>query len=643
MVAEFEIASIINDDHTMDAYIKGNAFEALTQIIHNSLDASASRIDVSIKYNLLGVIETISVLDNGCGIKAPDKNNEWDPFLRRGYSEKKIGQTNKFNRNLHGKNGDGRFKSYALGAVVEWKSKTTETTTIIVGKEDAPQTFQFKNGDKLDEINTPTGTLFTAYANDRNIDLPDGEKLKENLERHFLTVLDVDKKTNNSVSIYLNGEKLSVSEHIDASSTETLKAPYDDVNVKTIIWKQNSADNNRLFWCDHSYNILKEERLDSSVQKTNNSLYIASKRVEEAKNNKTLEFSEENKDFSEIEKQAKEIRENFLIYQKKLKTNDIIKSLKEQNLYPYNEEDLSPSEKVSQPLYDNIIIKINEKKPAVLRNPSTRKFIAATVKVLIEQEPEHFVNILQNLLELTSEETIEFSKLLNETPLPAMIKTTKIVSDRLKFLSGLRYMVYGDLAKTIRERSQLHKILEKEPWIFGEQFNLSFSDQSFNTLINEIRSQIDGLSIEEEFEGGHRIPDLFFTKKQYFEQDPWALIVELKRPKVTIGKKEAQQIRDYYDIIKDCPEFQNWKIDLIIISSDIEKNIIDGDIVDTKSGLMGYSEKNPLKKIYIKRWGDILDKNSYAMNMLKQSLEIDLSSNTGADYVKNKYSEILNI
>ena len=79
------------------------------------------------------------------------------------------------------------------------------------------------------------------------------------------------------------------------------------------------------------------------------------------------------------------------------------------------------------------------------------------------------------------------------------------------------------------------------------------------------------------------------------------------------------------------------------VSSDIEKNIIDGDIVDTKSGLMGYSEKNPLKKIYIKRWGDILDKNSYAMNMLKQSLEIDLSSNTGADYVKNKYSEILNI
>ena len=151
-----------------------------------------------------------------------------------------------------------------------------------------------------------------------------------------------------------------------------------------------------------------------------------------AQNTFSAQFIENSKDFSEIEKQAKEIRENFLIYQKKLKTNDIIKSLKEQNLYPYNEEDLSPSEKVSQPLYDNIIIKINEKKPAVLRNPSTRKFIAATVKVLIEQEPEHFVNILQNLLELTSEETIEFSKLLNETPLPAMIKTTKIVSDRLK-------------------------------------------------------------------------------------------------------------------------------------------------------------------------------------------------------------------
>ena len=637
MNAEFELAPIINDDHTMDAYIKGSAFEALTQIVHNSLDASATRIDISVNYNLLGTIATICVLDDGCGIKAPDKNNEWDPFLRRGYSEKKIGQTNKFNRNLHGKNGDGRFKSYALGAVVEWKSKTTETTTIIVGKEEKPQAFHIRNGDILDEIKTPTGTLFTAYANDRDIDLSDIELLKENLERHFLTVLDADPKINNSVSIYLNGEKLSIREHIDASSTEKLRAPYDDVSVKTIIWKQNSADNNRLFWCDHSYNILKEERLDNTIQKTNNSLYIASKRIEQAKNDKILEFSKDNKEFSEIEKQAREIRENFLIYQKKLKTSDIIRSLKEQNLYPYNEQNLSSSDKISQPLYDNIIIKINEKKPAVLRNATTRKIIAATVKILIEQEPEHFVKILQNLLELTSEETIEFSKLLDETPLPAMIKTTRIVSDRIKFLNGLRNIVYGDLSKTIKERSQLHKILENEAWIFGEEFFLSHSDQAFNTIINDIRMQVPDLVVEEEFDGGHRIPDLFFTKKQYYGQDPWALIVELKRPKVNIGKKETQQIKDYYDIIKERPEFKNWKMDLVIISSDINDNILKGDIANIKTGEMYYSNQDPLKKLYIKQWGDFLDKNDFMLDMLKKSLELNFNQNTGKDYINNKF------
>lgn len=638
---DFEIASIINDDRTMDSYIKGDAFEALTQIIYNSLDASASHIDVNIKYNNLNFIEIIQVLDNGCGIQAPDINNKWDPFLRRGYSEKKIGQINKFNRNLHGKNGDGRFKSYALGSVIEWKSKTTDNSTIIVGRDTNPQAFEIKNGETLTEIATETGTLFTAYVNGKNINLPSFENLKADLERHFLTVIGESVNNKNAVSIYLNNKKLSVHEHIENQSENELNSPYNDVKVKTIIWKQNSSDNNKLFWCDQSYNILKEERLDLSVQKTDNSLYISSQRIEKAKKNNTLEIIQDSKEFTDIKKQAEQIREKVLLEYKKLKTGDIIKRLKDENIYPYDEQNLSSTDKITQPLYDSIIIKINEKKPAFLRGEKSKRYIVKTIKILIEEEPEHFIKILESLLDLTSEETIEFSKILEENPLPAIIKTTKTVSNRVKFLEGLRYLVYGELSKTIKERTQLHKILEKEPWIFGEQFQLSFSDQSFNTIVNDIRAQIDGLSQEEEFDGQHRIPDLFFTKKQYYGQTPGALIVELKRPKVIIGKKELQQIKDYYDIIKSQAEFNNWKIDLIIVSKDIEANIIEGEISNTETGQLKYSEHNNLKKIYVKRWGDILDSNGYALSMLKQSLDINLSSEAGAEYVRDKYSSIL--
>lgn len=172
MTEVFQEAEIINDDHTMASYINGSPFEALTQIIHNSLDANASLIKISIKYNDLGALEWVRVIDNGSGIKQPNKENPMDPFLRRGYSEKKSGQTNIFNRNYHGKNGEGRFKSYALGAQVEWLSKRENGVSCkIMGSYAEPQKFKYINNCDVSAIKSSTGTIFTAYADNRDIKL----------------------------------------------------------------------------------------------------------------------------------------------------------------------------------------------------------------------------------------------------------------------------------------------------------------------------------------------------------------------------------------------------------------------------------------------------------------------------------------
>ena len=638
MTGIIQEATIINDDHTMASYINGSPFEALTQIIHNSLDADADFVKISIKYNDLGAIEWIKVIDNGSGIKQPNKENPMDPFLRRGYSEKKSGQTNIFNRNYHGKNGEGRFKSYALGDQVEWLSKREDGTSCkIMGNRAEPQKFQYINNCEVSAIKSSKGTIFTAYANDRDIKLPEHDKLKSDLERHFITVVDDER-----ISIYLDEDKLSASEHIDESNTERLNVPYTDVEVKTVIWKQSSIDNNRLFWCDPSYNILKEDKLENNTKKTNCSLYIASKRVETAKNDNTLELLASNPEFVEIEKYAREKKDDFLLKQSRLRSYDIINKLKEEKIYPYSDTP-SSSDKVARNLYDKIIVKINEKKPNVLKATETRQFIVTTVKVLLEREPEHFAKILQNLLNLTTEETVEFSNLLDETDLSNIIKTSSMVSNRLKFLESLRMLVYGDISKNVKERSQLHKIVAREAWIFGEEYNLTASDKTFNNTISEIRNSVKDFCGEYEVEGGDRIPDLFFTSKQFYGQQQWALIVELKRPKVSIGKKEAQQIKDYYDIINECSEFSDWKIDFLVISSEIDSKVQTGEIKDKKTGLLKYSEENPLKKVYIKRWGEILDQNTYSYKNLKQSLDLDVDQNDGAQYIKDNFSDIIDM
>ncbi len=638
MTEVFQEAEIINDDHTMASYINGSPFEALTQIIHNSLDANANLVKISVKYNDLGVLEWVRVIDNGSGIKQPNKENPMDPFLRRGYSEKKSGQTNIFNRNYHGKNGEGRFKSYALGTQVVWLSKREDGTSCkIMGNYTEPQKFKYINDCDVSVIKSSKGTIFTAYANDRDIKLPEHDKLKSELERHFITIVDDER-----ISIYLDEDKLSASEHIDESDTVTLNAPYTDVEVKTVIWKQSSVDNNRLFWCDHGYNILKEDKLENNTKKTNCSLYIASKRVEAEKNKNTLDLLASNPDFVEIERYARETKDAFLLKQSRLHSYDIINKLKEEKMYPYSDTPFS-SDQVARSLYDKIIVKINEKKPNVLKATETRQFIVTTVKVLLEREPEHFAKILQKLLNLTAEETREFSNLLDETDLSSIIKTSTMVSNRLKFLEALRMLVYGDVSKKVKERSQLHKMVAREAWIFGEEYNLKASDKTFNNTISEIRKSVKDFCGEYEVEGGDRIPDLFFTSKQFYGQQQWALIVELKRPKVSIGKKEVQQIKDYYDIVKDCSEFANWKIDFLVISSEIDSNVQTGEIKDKKTGLLKYSEEDQLKKVYVKRWGDILDQSTYSYKNLKQSLDMDVDQNDGAQYIKDNFSDVINL
>jgi hypothetical protein len=59
-------------------------------------------------------------------------------------------------------------------------------------------------------------------------------------------------------------------------------------------------------------------------------------------------------------------------------------------------------------------------------------------------------------------------------------------------LTGLEAMLFdADLKKLFKERSQLHKLLEENTWIFGEQFALTLSDQSLNEVLKKHQKEIE--------------------------------------------------------------------------------------------------------------------------------------------------------
>src|SRR5580704_5404993 len=102
----------------LEKITRAKPVQALAEFIWNSLDADASNIDVHAEEDGLGAMSKMIVRDNGTGMeyeKAPEL------FKSLGGSWKRtLATTKKEGRSLHGQDGRGRFKAFALGRVAEW-------------------------------------------------------------------------------------------------------------------------------------------------------------------------------------------------------------------------------------------------------------------------------------------------------------------------------------------------------------------------------------------------------------------------------------------------------------------------------------------------------------------------------------------
>lgn len=97
---------------------KSKPVQAVAELIWNALDADATRVDVRLEYGELGMTRIV-VRDNGHGLPHEDAPKL---FARLGGSWKKQGgRTKTKNRVLHGYEGRGRFKVFALGRVADWR------------------------------------------------------------------------------------------------------------------------------------------------------------------------------------------------------------------------------------------------------------------------------------------------------------------------------------------------------------------------------------------------------------------------------------------------------------------------------------------------------------------------------------------
>ena len=91
---------------------------AVADLIWNAVDADADRVDVTLHDDSLGSLKFVEVVDDGHSIAYAEAE---DLFSRLGGSWKQARhRSREKGRILHGKDGRGRFRAFALGRVVDW-------------------------------------------------------------------------------------------------------------------------------------------------------------------------------------------------------------------------------------------------------------------------------------------------------------------------------------------------------------------------------------------------------------------------------------------------------------------------------------------------------------------------------------------
>ncbi|WP_062650105.1 ATP-binding protein [Streptomyces maremycinicus] len=96
------------------------AVKAVLELVWNSLDADATKVDVTIERSGTTGLDKVVVADNGDGI-TPEKART--AFKQVGNSDKRVGgTTDRLRRPLHGKAGRGRLRAFALGDATRWTS-----------------------------------------------------------------------------------------------------------------------------------------------------------------------------------------------------------------------------------------------------------------------------------------------------------------------------------------------------------------------------------------------------------------------------------------------------------------------------------------------------------------------------------------
>ena len=228
-------------DHIASLF-KGSPLMALEELVWNALDADAKEVKVDLITNPLGAVEAVRISDDGTGIDALKADQT---FGNLGGSWKMGGKGTAFaGRRLHGRHGRGRFRAFALGTHVEWRTTMRAGDALLSFKlsGDAETPGQFSLEDAPAGVATGTEVYVTNVRATVDSLLDAGETV-QSLAAKFALYL----KSYPDVRIYFSGLPVTpvIVQKATADYTLTLEGGA-QAKLEVIEWKRKFVGSGKL-------------------------------------------------------------------------------------------------------------------------------------------------------------------------------------------------------------------------------------------------------------------------------------------------------------------------------------------------------------------------------------------------------------
>jgi hypothetical protein len=610
-------------------------WQPLFELVWNGFDAAATSVSVDLVENSMHGVERVIVKDDGCGI---DFNTLNDTFGSFNDSAKKV------NLALKGAHGRGRLAFHLLCHNASWFTRSNSVDAVI--DVDAASIKEFVGRpleiqqQREELIAQGRGTLveLTHFTSS----LPAIADLREKFSVEFGWYLAV----NSERKLLLNGIPVVVPAH--EAVRKSIEVDDAIFEAQVIRWERRPTSEKSFLYLMNSSGELVYKVHSSLNQKPNffTSVCVTSEWADTFSKERDLlkpdAHTPTSRTWRKFQAQLDELNQGVYDEFLRRRAEEVVQGYEQDGYFP-TYVGLDESEKAWRHQHAREMVRqIYIADPRVFHNANkkqTKIIIRLLDRLAVSNENDALLDLLNDALDLDAASMEKLANQLRRSSLENVIASIEILQRRTAAVQQIRYIM-NEHYREVLETPDLQQIIESNTWLFGPRYEtIGAEEDSFTKIVKRLREDVmarskvneEDVADDEDLAGANRQSDLFLARKfptfdssgqQVFK----CIVVEIKRPAISLNKKHLRQLEDYADIIKRYPEFKSEKMHFELILLGRQISSADTQIPSRLNSLIARGEPglvadDPRMKLYVLNWYSLLDgfelTNGFMLDNLK--------------------------